>query len=188
MSHLILRWQNQHQPPPAATRSAATSCNLVEPLPGRAATRSKKNPLPDIMPSNGFLLTFDNRRLSRVNAIMYYLIPNIRYILCIKYYIIYAFLTSPPAAALCSLLGLLLGLLLELLLGLLGLLLLGKCRGGALAGGGQCWGALRPRDTHRARHKQSHLETGRPPPRSCALALRAGGHRRNDVVLIFISI
>ena len=36
---------------------------------------------------------------------MYYLIPNIRYILCIKYYIIYAFLTSPPAAALCSLLG-----------------------------------------------------------------------------------
>ena len=43
---------------------------------------------------------------------MYYLIPNIRYILCIKYYIIYAFLTSPPAAALCSLLGLLLGLLL----------------------------------------------------------------------------
>ena len=40
---------------------------------------------------------------------MYYLIPNIRYILCIKYYIIYAFLTSPPAAALCSLLGPLLG-------------------------------------------------------------------------------
>ena len=35
---------------------------------------------------------------------MYYLIPNIRYILCIKYYIIYAFF-SPPAAALCSLLG-----------------------------------------------------------------------------------
>ena len=50
---------------------------------------------------------------------MYYLIPNIRYILCIKYYIIYAFLTSPPAAALCSLLGLLWGLLLGLLLGLL---------------------------------------------------------------------
>ena len=56
---------------------------------------------------------------------MYYLIPNIRYILCIKYYIIYAFLTSPPAAALCSLLGLLLGPLgpvelLGLLLGPLG--------------------------------------------------------------------
>lgn len=55
---------------------------------------------------------------------MYYLIPNIRYILCIKYYIIYAFLTSPPAAALCSLLE----LLLELLLGLL----LGEMQGGAL--------------------------------------------------------
>ena len=54
---------------------------------------------------------------------MYYLIPNIRYILCIKYYIIYAFLTSPPAAALCSLLELLLELLLGLLLGLLELLL-----------------------------------------------------------------
>ena len=56
---------------------------------------------------------------------MYYLIPNIRYILCIKYYIIYAFLTSPPAAALCSLLGLLLGPLgpVELLGVMLGLLL-----------------------------------------------------------------
>ena len=29
---------------------------------------------------------------------MYYLIFNIQYILCIKYYIICAFLTSPPAA------------------------------------------------------------------------------------------
>ena len=51
-------------------------------------------------------------------------------------------MTSPPAAALCSLLELLLGLLellLGLLLGLLGLLL-GEMQGGALAGGGQCWG------------------------------------------------
>ena len=74
---------------------------------------------------------------------MYYLIPNIRYILCIKNYIIYAFLTSPPAAALCSLWGLLLGLLLGLLWGLLlglllgllwGLLLglLGEMQGGVL--------------------------------------------------------
>ena len=41
---------------------------------------------------------------------------------------------------------------------LLGLLwgLLGALQGGAL------W----PIDTHRARHKQSHLETGRPPPRA----------------------
>ena len=62
---------------------------------------------------------------------MYYLIPNIRYILCIKYYIIYAFLTSPPAAALCSLLGLLLGLLRRLLWGLL-LGLLGEMPGGVL--------------------------------------------------------
>ena len=60
---------------------------------------------------------------------MYYLIPNIRYILCIKYYIIYAFLTSPPAAALCSLLGPLLGVMLgplgpvELLGPLLGVML-----------------------------------------------------------------
>ena len=54
---------------------------------------------------------------------MYYLIPNIRYILCIKNYIIYAFLTSPPAAALCSLWGLLLGLLLGLL---------GEMQGGVL--------------------------------------------------------
>ena len=54
---------------------------------------------------------------------MYYLIPNIRYILCIKYYIIYAFLTSPPAAVLCSLLGLLLGLLWGLL---------GALQGGAM--------------------------------------------------------
>ena len=64
---------------------------------------------------------------------MYYLIPNIRYILCIKYYIIYAFLTSPPAAVLCSLLGLLWGLLLGLLLGLLWGLLWGPL--GALQGG-----------------------------------------------------
>ena len=64
---------------------------------------------------------------------MYYLIPNIQYILCIKYYIIYAFLTSPPAAVPGSwwgplgplrgpLLGQSWGLLLGLLLGPLGAL------------------------------------------------------------------
>ena len=75
---------------------------------------------------------------------MYYLIFNIQYILCIKYYIICAFLTSPPAAVpgswwgplgplrgpllgqswgpLLELLGPLLGLLLGLLLGPLGAL------------------------------------------------------------------
>ena len=52
---------------------------------------------------------------------------------------------------------------------LLGLLwgLLGALQGGNVAGGGHCrGGALWPIDTHRARHKQSHLETGRPPPRA----------------------
>ena len=42
----------------------------------------------------------------------------------------------------------------------------GGIAGGNVAGGGHCRGALWPIDTHRARHKQSHLETGRPPPRS----------------------
>ena len=44
---------------------------------------------------------------------------------------------------------------------------LGEMQGGTVAGGGHCRGwALWPIDTHRARHKQSHLETGRPPPRA----------------------
>ena len=87
---------------------------------------------------------------------MYYLIPNIRYILCIKYYIIYAFLTSPPAAVPGSwwgplgplrgpLLGQSWGPLLELLGPLLGPLL-----GVALGP------LLEPLDTHRARHRPDH--------------------------------
>ena len=43
----------------------------------------------------------------------------------------------------------------------------GIAGGGNVAGGGALQGgALWPIDTHRARHKQSHLETGRPPPRA----------------------
>ena len=91
---------------------------------------------------------------------MYYLIPNIRYILCIKYYIIYAFLTSPPAAALCSLWGLLWGLLGPLRGPLLGqswgplLELLGPLLGPLL--GVALGPLLEPIDTHRARHRPDH--------------------------------
>ena len=43
----------------------------------------------------------------------------------------------------------------------------GEIQGGTVAGGGALQGvALRPIDTHRARHKQSRSGTGRPPPRA----------------------
>ena len=93
-------------------------------------------------------------------------------------------MTSPPAAALCSLLE----LLLELLLGLLGLLL-GKCRGCFSRWGAVLGGTAAERYASSATQTKPFRDRPTAAARSCALALRAGGHRRgNDVVLIFISI
>lgn len=60
---------------------------------------------------------------------------------------------------------------------------------GATAGGGT--GAAAGADRYASSATQTRPLSDRPSAdaRSCALALRAGGHRRgNDVVLIFISI
>ena len=78
------------------------------------------------------------------------------------------------------------------LLGPLGALLgpLGKCRGGTVAGGGIAGGGT-VADEYASSATQTKPFRDRPTAaaRSCALALRAGGHRKgNDVVLIFISI
>ena len=75
---------------------------------------------------------------------------------------------------------------------LLGLLwgLLGALQGGNVAGGGALQGgAVADRYASSATQTKPFRDRPTAAARSCALALRAGGHRRgNDVVLIFISI
>ena len=66
----------------------------------------------------------------------------------------------------------------------------GKCRGGTVAGGGIAGGGT-VADRYASSATQTKPFRDRPTAaaRSCALALRAGGHRKgNDVILIFISI
>ena len=67
----------------------------------------------------------------------------------------------------------------------------GNAGGGALAGGGGIAGGGTEADRYASSATQTKPFRDRPTAaaRSCALALRAGGHRKgNDVVLIFISI
>ena len=67
----------------------------------------------------------------------------------------------------------------------------GNAGGGALAGGGGIAGGGTVADRYASSATQTKPFRDRPTAaaRSCALALRAGGHRkRNDVILIFISI
>ena len=82
--------------------------------------------------------------------------------------------------------------LLGVMLGPLGPLLgpLGKIQGGTVAGGGIAGGGTEA-DRYASSATQTKPFRDRPTAaaRSCALALRAGGHRKgNDVILIFISI
>ena len=66
----------------------------------------------------------------------------------------------------------------------------GNAGGGTVAGGGHCRGGT-VADRYASSATQTKPLRDRPTAaaRSCALALRAGGHRKgNDVVLIFISI
>ena len=65
----------------------------------------------------------------------------------------------------------------------------GIAGGGALAGGGGSAGGGTAAERYASSATQTKPLRDRPTAaaRSCALALRAGGHRRgNDVVLIFI--
>lgn len=67
----------------------------------------------------------------------------------------------------------------------------GIAGGGNVAGGGGIAGGGTVADRYASSATQTKPFRDRPTAaaRSCALALRAGGHRRgNDVVLIFISI
>lgn len=67
----------------------------------------------------------------------------------------------------------------------------GIAGGGTVAGGGGIAGGGTVADRYASSATQTKPFRDRPTAaaRSCALALRAGGHRRgNDVVLIFISI
>ena len=67
---------------------------------------------------------------------------------------------------------------------------LGEMQGGTVAGGGHCRGGT-VADRYASSATQTKPFRDRPTAaaRSCALALRAGGHRKgNDVILIFISI
>ena len=67
----------------------------------------------------------------------------------------------------------------------------GNAGGGTVAGGGGIAGGGTVADRYASSATQTKPFRDRPTAaaRSCALALRAGGHRKgNDVVLIFISI
>ena len=67
----------------------------------------------------------------------------------------------------------------------------GNTGGGTVAGGGGIAGGGTEADRYASSATQTKPFRDRPTAaaRSCALALRAGGHRKgNDVVLIFISI
>ena len=67
----------------------------------------------------------------------------------------------------------------------------GNAGGGTVAGGGGIAGGGTEADRYASSATQTKPFRDRPTAaaRSCALALRAGGHRKgNDVVLIFISI
>ena len=75
--------------------------------------------------------------------------------------------------------------LLGLLWGLLGALQGGNVAGGGIAGGG----TVADRYASSATQTKPFRDRPTAAARSCALALRAGGHRKgNDVILIFISI
>ena len=66
----------------------------------------------------------------------------------------------------------------------------GEIQGGTVAGGGIAGGGTEA-DRYASSATQTKPFRDRPTAaaRSCALALRAGGHRKgNDVILIFISI
>ena len=67
----------------------------------------------------------------------------------------------------------------------------GNTGGGTVAGGGGIAGGGTVADRYASSATQTKPFRDRPTAaaRSCALALRAGGHRKgNDVILIFISI
>ena len=67
----------------------------------------------------------------------------------------------------------------------------GNAGGGTVAGGGGIAGGGTVADRYASSATQTKPFRDRPTAaaRSCALALRAGGHRKgNDVILIFISI